>query len=119
MTSDGADTVGGRGWPDPAACAKLLPELEGVPAPPLRQHPALLGELEQRLSKANADVRAASMRIECLGLLAEPPSMQAYEVTDKGSINQRAVIERRAEDVKALFADPRPATTVRSAPCSK
>jgi feruloyl-CoA synthase len=119
LTSDGADTVGALAWPDPVACARLLPELEGVQAQQLREHPALLAELEQRLSQLNADVRAASMRIECLGLLAEPPSMQAYEVTDKGSINQRAVIERRADDVKALFAEPRPATTVRSAPCSK
>lgn len=114
LTSDGADTVGALAWPDPAACAKALPALEGAGAQALRNHPLLLAELERRLAAVNADVRAASMRIERLGLLAEPASMQAYEVTDKGSINQRAVIERRADDVKALFCQPCPESVVQS-----
>jgi feruloyl-CoA synthase len=38
-------------------------------------------------------------------LLAEPPSLDAYEFTDKGYVNQRAALERRAEHVAALFAD--------------
>jgi feruloyl-CoA synthase len=114
LTSDGADTVGALAWPDPAGCVKVLPELAGLNADELRVSPVLLAELEQRLARVNADVRAASMRIERLGLLAEAPSMQAYEVTDKGSINQRAVLERRADDVKALFLEPRPAVIVQS-----
>ncbi|MGO4378529.1 AMP-binding protein [Pseudoduganella sp. RAF53_2] len=106
LTSDGADTVGALAWPDAAACAKALPELAGLSAQALRGHPQLQAELQRRLSAMNAGVRAASMRIDRLGVLAEPASMQHYEVTDKGSINQRAVIERRADDVKALFLQP-------------
>jgi len=43
-------------------------------------------------------------------LLAEPPNADAGEITDKGYINQRAVLTRRAGDVLALYApvpDPR------------
>ena len=42
-------------------------------------------------------------------LLAEPPSLDAGEITDKGYVNQRAVLARRAGDVAALHAgtDPR------------
>jgi feruloyl-CoA synthase len=42
-------------------------------------------------------------------LLVEPPSADAGEITDKGYLNQRRVLERRAADVAALYAgvDPR------------
>jgi feruloyl-CoA synthase len=38
-------------------------------------------------------------------ILKEPPSAEAGEITDKRSINQRLVIERRASDVALLYAD--------------
>jgi feruloyl-CoA synthase len=37
-------------------------------------------------------------------VLDEPPSIDAGEITDKGYINQRAVLERRAELVEQLHA---------------
>jgi feruloyl-CoA synthase len=37
-------------------------------------------------------------------LLDEPPSLDAGELTDKGSINQRAVLERRSALVAELYA---------------
>jgi len=40
-------------------------------------------------------------------LLEEPPSMDAGEITDKGYINQRAVLARRAADVISLHASPK------------
>ena len=43
--------------------------------------------------------------------MAEPPSIDANEITDKGYINQRAVLERRAASVEMLHADP-PASEV-------
>ena len=39
-------------------------------------------------------------------LLQEPPSIDAGEITDKGYINQRAVLERRAATVEWLYAQP-------------
>jgi feruloyl-CoA synthase len=44
-------------------------------------------------------------RIARMCLLAEPPTIDRGEVTDKGSINQRAVLTHRAETVEALHAD--------------
>jgi feruloyl-CoA synthase len=37
-------------------------------------------------------------------VLAEPPNADAGEITDKGYLNQRAVLTRRAGDVLALYA---------------
>jgi len=39
-------------------------------------------------------------------LMGEPPSMDAGEATDKGSINQRNVLRNRAALVEELYADP-------------
>jgi len=39
-------------------------------------------------------------------ILDEPPSIDAGEITDKGYINQRAVLERRAALVETLHAQP-------------
>ena len=47
-------------------------------------------------------------RIARLCLLAEPPALDRGEVTDKGSINQRAVLLHRADTVQALHADALP-----------
>jgi feruloyl-CoA synthase len=39
-------------------------------------------------------------------LLAQPPSLDIGEMTDKGSINQRAVLAHRAALVEELYTDP-------------
>jgi feruloyl-CoA synthase len=50
----------------------------------------------------------ASSRICRAILLAELPSLDIGEMTDKGSINQRAVLANRAALVEDLYADPPP-----------
>jgi feruloyl-CoA synthase len=47
-----------------------------------------------------------------LALMAAPPSMDQGEMTDKGSINQRAVLRNRAELAEQLYAEPVPATVI-------
>ena len=59
--------------------------------------------------RARAARTASAARI----LLAEPPSLDAGEMTDKGSINQRAVLARRADLVTELYAaEPSPRVLV-------
>jgi feruloyl-CoA synthase len=67
--------------------------------------PRLRAHLAAALGRLNAAAGSAS-RVERLLLLDEPPSMDAGEITDKGYVNQRAVLERRAGAVARLFADP-------------
>ena len=38
--------------------------------------------------------------------MAEPPSIDGNELTDKGYINQRAALQRRSGLVQALYAEP-------------
>jgi feruloyl-CoA synthase len=47
----------------------------------------------------------SSNRIARIMLCTEPPSMDGGEMTDKGSINQRAVRTARPELVEAIYAE--------------
>ena len=53
----------------------------------------------------NAQSTGSSNRVKRLVVLGEPPKMDAHEITDKGSINQRAVLDNRAEVVADLYAE--------------
>ena len=65
----------------------------------------LRSHLAAALARVNEGVGSAR-RVERLLVLEEPPSMDAGEITDKGYVNQRAVLSRRAADVARLYADP-------------
>jgi feruloyl-CoA synthase len=67
--------------------------------------PRLRAHLAAALSRLN-DGAGSAARIERLLLLDTPPDMDAGEITDKGYVNQRAVLERRAAAVERLLADP-------------
>ena len=54
----------------------------------------------------NAANTGSSRQIRRVLLMTEPPLIDANEVTDKGYINQRATLERRADLVSVLYAEP-------------
>ena len=67
--------------------------------------PELRTRVRDGLMAYNADNPGNSTRIARAVLMAEPPSIDANEITDKGYLNQRAVLERRAALVQKLYAD--------------
>ena len=99
-------TVAALVFPDLAACRALGTLAAGSDATAVLGQAALRRELARRLHEFARMAAGSSTRIERLILLAEPPSIDANEITDKGSINQRAVLARRAADVEALYAEP-------------
>jgi feruloyl-CoA synthase len=64
---------------------------------PLKEH------LRELLESHNALNPSSSQRVARVLLMAEPPSIDAGEITDKGYINQRAVLQRRAALVQRLY----------------
>ena len=48
----------------------------------------------------------SSNRLTRAAFLEEPPSLDTGEITEKGSLNQRAILERRGALVKALYESP-------------
>jgi feruloyl-CoA synthase len=60
----------------------------------------------------NAGHSGSSSRFERFTLLTEPPAIDKNETTDKGYINQSAVLAHRADVVAKLYADPPPTEVV-------
>jgi feruloyl-CoA synthase len=71
---------------------------EVLAAAPVRE---FFQRLVDRLCAAGT---GSASRVARLRVLDEPPSIDAGEVTDKGSINQRAVLARRAALIEAIYA---------------
>jgi feruloyl-CoA synthase len=69
-----------------------------------------------RLNHANADQSGGTGRVVRLALLAEPPSLDLGEITDKGSLNQRAVLRNRASVVEELYGAARNTSIVSAVP---
>jgi feruloyl-CoA synthase len=89
-------------WPSPATAEQYI-RAAGDPA---RGLAALAGELARKAAAFNASEQGSSRRIRRLMVMTEAPSIDAGEITDKGYVNQRLVISRRADLVQALFAEP-------------
>ena len=67
-------------------------------------HASASGRIREIIAAWNDEHPASSTRIARVLLLGEPPSIDAGEITDKGYVNQRATLERRAADVERLYA---------------
>jgi feruloyl-CoA synthase len=72
------------------------------------RHAAVRAALLEGLKRHNAATQGSSMRIARCLLMTEPPSIDANEITDKGYLNQRAVLTRRAALVERLHRRPAP-----------
>jgi feruloyl-CoA synthase len=96
--------VGAMIFPTPAVRA-----LSGLPADaPLADVLASAPVQAKFQAVVNALAQSATgsaNRIARLCLLSEPPTIDKGEITDKGSINQRAVLSHRADTVAALHGD--------------
>jgi feruloyl-CoA synthase len=94
-------------FPDVEACRRLAPEHAADAAPA-----AVLDDVRVRLKFASllqalaASSPGSSTRVMRAILMADPPSMDKGEMTDKGSINQRSVLKNRAALVDELYATP-------------
>jgi feruloyl-CoA synthase len=62
-------------------------------------------QIRDRLRAWNQREAHSSTRIVRFSILTDPPSIDHGEITDKGYLNQRACLERRAANVDALYAD--------------
>ena len=89
-------------------------ELAGLPADATMQQVLESAPVQAHFQQVANELAAmgtgSANRVARLHLMAEPPSIDKGEVTDKGSINQRAVLKHRAHLVEALHADTLPFT---------
>ncbi len=67
--------------------------------------PAVQAKFQEIVNTLAKTATGSANRIARLCLLSEPPTIDKGEITDKGSINQRAVLSHRADTVAALHGD--------------
>lgn len=106
LAGENRDYVSALAWLNAAEARKLLGE-DPLPAGDLITSERLDGHLANALAGHN-DAAGSSARIERLVVLARPASLDDGEITDKGYVNQRKVLARRAGLVELLYADPVP-----------
>ena len=96
--------IGILAWPNLHACRQMVGNPEATFEDVIK-HPDVIACVKRGLEAHNASSTGSSMRIARAMLMAEPPSIDGNELTDKGYINQRAGLERRADLVEKLYAD--------------
>jgi feruloyl-CoA synthase len=104
LTGINLKEVGAMVFPTPAIRA-----LSGLPADAslhdVVESAPVLAHFQTVVNQLAATATGSATHIARLCLLADPPTIDRGEITDKGSINQRAVLAHRADTVEKLHAD--------------
>lgn len=92
-------------FPKLAACRELAGREIDDPSRDYLTDPKVQAAIRSSLEAYNKSAGGSSNRIARALIMREAPSVDAGEITDKGYVNQRAVLERRAELVAAIYAE--------------
>ncbi len=107
VTGEGREEVGLLLFPSEAGCRAVCPELPaGAPLSVLARDERVRATVAGALGRMGEHAGGSSTRPVRALLLEEPPSIDANEITDKGYVNQRAVLARRAVLVERLYSEP-------------
>ncbi|KJC57601.1 feruloyl-CoA synthase [Bradyrhizobium sp. LTSPM299] len=93
-------------------CRLINPNLAANDLAAAANDPKVRAAFRERFTRFLASATGSSTRITRAVLLDTPLSIDRGEVTDKGSINQRAVLEHRAALIETLYAPVPPAFVI-------
>jgi feruloyl-CoA synthase len=106
VTGHDREEPGLLAFANPAGCLALCKGAAiDTPLAELIARDEVRGHVRAGIAAHNTANPGSSTRITRVLLMATPPSIDANEITDKGYINQRAVLERRADLVDKLYGD--------------
>lgn len=109
LTGADRNHLGALIFPDFEACARHAGLPAGTDPERIAEHPAVRDKFAADLAALAARATGSSNHIARAHVMIAPPDIDKGEVTDKGSINQRAVLAARSDLVEALYAEPVPA----------
>ncbi len=67
------------------------------------QHESVQKFIDEMLERLQAQATGSATLVAKAVIATEPPSIDLGEITDKGSLNQRAVLKYRANLVEKLY----------------
>jgi feruloyl-CoA synthase len=114
ITGHDRAVVGALVFPNLAVCRERAGLPADTDAATVVSHPAVIEIFRRVLAELASAATGSSTYVARAILMAEPPSLDAREVTDKGSINQKAVLQHRAALVEELYAAERTARVIAS-----
>lgn len=112
ITGHDRNEIGAMLFLNGEACRVALGLDETPDAASLAADPRVRNAIATGLKRLAESAGGSSQAVQRALILLEPPSLDAGEITDKGYINQRAVLEARAAHVEKLHAEPRAASVI-------
>ena len=103
ITGLNRDEVGALLFPRADECRRIAGLPASTPLPEVLHHARVRAFFQTLADTLFRESTGSASRVARLHVLAEPPSIDKGEVTDKGSINQRAVLAHRESLVEALY----------------
>ena len=91
--------------PDLAACAAMLAVPSTLSFETAAREPRLIACVQERLAAHARENPASTRCIRRAALLPGAPSLDRGEITDKGSVNQRAILATHAALVAQLYSE--------------
>lgn len=105
ITGHDRGAIGALLIPDPEPCRAAAGLAATASVAQVYTSSALAASFKAKLAALVAGQKGSSTRVSRAVILGAPLSLDAGEITDKGSINQRAVIANHAGLVERLYAD--------------
>jgi feruloyl-CoA synthase len=88
-------------WLNESACRELD---SGFKTDQPWRSDTIVDVLKSTINKQNLQYPGSSTRIKRIKLMREPLSPESGELSDKGSVNARQVLDTRAADIDSLYA---------------
>jgi len=104
VTGHDRDEIGFLVFPNIPECRKFAQIAADAAVEAVLTHPAVVRRVREAMTILSQAGGSSTYPARVM-LMAEPPSVEAGEITDKGYINQRIVRTRRADLVQWLHAD--------------
>ena len=111
ITGHDREFAGALVFPNLAVCRLVTGLPDDAAAADVLAHPSVVRGFQDAFGGLARESTGSSTFVARAIVLDQPPSLDAREITDKGSINQKVVLERRAALVEELYA-PTPSTRV-------
>ncbi|MDH5797077.1 MAG: feruloyl-CoA synthase [Paracoccaceae bacterium] len=105
ITGEGRDQLGALLVPFWPAIERVVSKGTGTPDEILLADPLLRAKVSDLLTKFNQTAGGSSQRIRRVMFLGDALDLNKGEITDKGSVNQRAVLRTRSGLVDALYEE--------------
>ena len=106
ITGHDRECAGALVFPNLAMCRELAGVADDTPARDVVTAPPVVQKFQDVLAGLARESTGSSTFVARAILLDEPPSLDAREITDKGSLNQKAVLQHRSALVDELYATP-------------